>query len=149
MANNYVHGSAARKLNSENERTYDRPVRRQFTEPAIKRNKQITVQWTPLYVIMLSSIVVLFIAVTMNNIQLNAEIASLRVEKGTLTSEYEKLVLSNNLYYDNIISNVDVEEIKRIAIAELGMTRPAAGQLQYYSGDMEDYVKQYSDMPGN
>ena len=141
MNQRYVQGSTPEKEKENIE------SRQYYREAPIKKTKQKTVQWTPLYVIMLSGIAILFMFVVMRNIQLNSEINALRNQKGNLTAEYEDLVLSNNLYYDNIMSNVDIQEIERIAVVELGMSLAEAGQIVTYSGDIEDYVKQYSDLP--
>ena len=45
------------------------------------------------------------------------------------------------------MSEVDLKEIEHIAVAELGMQLAGSGQIVSYSGDIEDYVKQYSDLP--
>ena len=44
-------------------------------------------------------------------------------------------------------SNVDLDEIKRIAIGELGMKYAKEGQVITYSGEGSDYVRQYGDIP--
>lgn len=138
MKNQYVHGSAARKRNSEK--------RFEVVSPSQKQ-KPVSVQWTPLYVIMLSAMGLLFMVMIMNNIKLSSEVTSLRNTKGKLTDQYEDLVLSNNLYYDSIVSKVDLAEIERVAVVELGMSMAKKGQIVEYSGEMEDYVKQYQDIP--
>jgi len=140
MRNEYVYGSAARAVNPRTKRVY-------YEEAPIKRAKQKTVHFTPLYVMILSVVVLLFMGVSMLNIQLRSEVISLRNEKGNLTGELEKIERSNNLYYDSIMSNVDVKAIEQIAVGELGMKMAESGQIISYSGDIEDYVKQYSDLP--
>lgn len=45
------------------------------------------------------------------------------------------------------MSNVDLDEIKRIAIGELGMKYAKEGQVITYSGEGSDYVRQYGDIP--
>ncbi len=143
MSHEYVHGSAARTIEKEQPR-----IKRAFyTEAPIKRAKEKTVQWTPLYAIMLFGVGILFMAVVLNNVKLSAEISALRDEKGNLTEEYEALILENDLYYNSIMGQVDLQEIERIAVTELGMTMAEPGQIVEYSGDMEDYVKQYNDLP--
>ena len=62
-------------------------------------------------------------------------------------SEYEELKRSNDLYEERIISKVDMNEVARIAEKELGMQRASEGQIISYSGQIEDYVKQYTDIP--
>ena len=49
--------------------------------------------------------------------------------------------------YTKIMSNVDLDEIKRIAIGELGMKYAKEGQVITYSGEGSDYVRQYGDIP--
>ena len=140
MRENYVQGSTARTLENRQRREF-------YTEVPIKRNTVKTVQWTPVYVIMLIGVVIFLLVTCMKNVFLYSEIARLRSEKGALTDSYEDLVLSNNLYYDRIMSEVDLKEIEHIAVAELGMQRAGSGQIVNSSGDIEDYVKQYSDLP--
>ena len=40
-----------------------------------------------------------------------------------------------------------MEEVVRIAEEDLGMQRATEGQIISYSGEIDDYVKQYSDVP--
>ena len=40
-----------------------------------------------------------------------------------------------------------MNEVARIAEDELGMQRASEGQIISYSGQIEDYVKQYTDVP--
>ena len=42
---------------------------------------------------------------------------------------------------------MDLEEIRRIAIGELGMQYAEEGQIINYSVDGSDYVKQFQDIP--
>ena len=62
-------------------------------------------------------------------------------------SQYEELKRSNDLYEERIISKVDMNEVARIAEEELGMQRASEGQIISYSGQIDDYVKQYTDVP--
>ncbi len=66
-----------------------------------------------------------------------------------LESELNSLKLSNDEMYTKIMSNVDLEEIKRIAVNELGMKYAKEGQVVPYSSQGSDYVRQYSEIPSN
>ena len=55
--------------------------------------------------------------------------------------------LANDETYTKIMSSVDLEEIKRIAVSELGMKYAKEGQVVQYTGEGNDYVRQYSDIP--
>ena len=70
-----------------------------------------------------------------------------RRQYATMSSRYEELKRSNDLYEERIISKVDMEEVVRIAEEDLGMQRATEGQIISYSGQIDDYVKQYSDVP--
>ena len=141
MNTSYSYTSSARKLNTEKRKNDIR-----FVEP-IKKEKAKTVQWTPLYVIMLTCVALAIVYSVMSFISLKSKVTTLRNEKGNLTSQYEKMVLSNDLYYDSIMSKVDLAEIERIAVVDLGMKMADKGQMVEYKGDLEDYVKQYADLP--
>lgn len=64
-----------------------------------------------------------------------------------LESELNELKLSNDEEYSRITSSVDLEEIRRIAIGELGMRYAKEGQIIGYSTEGSDYVRQFSDIP--
>lgn len=80
-------------------------------------------------------------------IKLQSDVTSFREEKARLNSEYEALRLSNDLYEKNIASGVDLSEVERIAMEDLGMTLAGEGQIIIYDSNMEDYVKQYALLP--
>ena len=70
-----------------------------------------------------------------------------RAQYASRLSEYEELKRSNDLYEERIISRVDMDEVARIAEEDLGMQRASEGQIISYSGQIDDYVKQYTDVP--
>ena len=96
---------------------------------------------------MLTCVALAIVYSVMSFISLKSKVTTLRNEKGNLTSQYEKMVLSNDLYYDSIMSKVDLAEIERIAVVDLGMKMADKDQMVEYKGDLEDYVKQYADLP--
>ena len=101
----------------------------------------------------LSTIFVLFagfslmIASVMFFIRTQNTLTMSRNQYASKLSEYEELKRSNDLYEERIISKVDMNEVARIAEDELGMQRASEGQIISYSGQIEDYVKQYTDVP--
>lgn len=48
----------------------------------------------------------------------------------------------NDEEYSRITSNINLEEIKRIAIGELGMTYATEGQVIPYESNSNDYMRQ-------
>lgn len=144
----YVQGSAVRKINNEAER--QTPVR---VTP--KRPKFEVVESTPIKkgkysfgnVFAIFTCVVIIGAFVTGYIKLSSDVYTYRKQCTTLESQYEKLKLSNDLYEDRIVNSVDLAEIERVAACELGMKLAGKGQIVVYSGEIEDYVKQYVDLP--
>lgn len=53
--------------------------------------------------------------------------------------------LSNDEAYAQIQSNINLEEIRRIAIEELGMSYAEEGQIILYQGNKKDYMHQNAE----
>jgi len=80
-------------------------------------------------------------------IQLQSDITNRITHISEMESELNDLKLANDETYTKIMSSVDLEEIKRIAINELGMRYAGDGQVITYSGEGSDYVRQYDEIP--
>lgn len=79
--------------------------------------------------------------VLINYIQLQAELTNKMQNVATLESELNSMKLENDENYNRITSNIDLEEIKRIAIGELGMTYAEEGQIITYTNEENDYMR--------
>lgn len=64
-----------------------------------------------------------------------------------LESRLNTLKLDNDEEYSRITSNIDLEEVKRIAIQELGMKYAEEGQIVTVTGGGSDYMRQVADIP--
>lgn len=64
-----------------------------------------------------------------------------------LESQLNALKLDNDEEYSRITSSVDLEEVKRIAIQELGMKYAEEGQIVIVEGGGSDYMRQMADIP--
>ena len=67
---------------------------------------------------------------------------SMITEVSRMESELNSLKLANDEEYSRITSNINLEEIKRIAIGELGMTYATEGQVIPYESNSNDYMRQ-------
>lgn len=96
---------------------------------------------------------VLFLAVALcaaafilvNYIQLQSQLTNLTKAVAAQQSELNFLKLSNDEEYNRIISGIDLEEIKRIAIGELGMVYAKEEQVIEYEGESGDYMRQVTE----
>ena len=86
-------------------------------------------------------------AILIQYIQLQADITNTVTNISKLESQLNDLRLANNEEYSRITSSMDLEEIKRIAITELGMVYASEGQIITYSNEGSDYVEQVADIP--
>jgi len=83
-------------------------------------------------------------------IYLQSEITNSVKNISKLESQLNTLKQDNDEAYNRANSNVDLEEIKRIAIQEYGMTYADEGQIVTYSGgEGNDYVRQVAPIPQN
>lgn len=65
----------------------------------------------------------------------------------TLEAQLSELKAENDDEYNRVTSSVDLEEIREIAINELGMVYAGADQVILYDGQGSDYVRQYGEIP--
>ena len=59
-----------------------------------------------------------------------------------MESRYNNLKLANDEEYNRISSSLDLEQIKAVAIGELGMTYAREGQIINVEDSETDYVRQ-------
>ena len=95
---------------------------------------------------MIASVLVVCV-VLMGYINLQSDITNRVTHISKMESELNNLKLANDETYTKIMSNVDLDEIKRIAIGELGMKYAKEGQVITYSGEGSDDVRQDGDIP--
>ena len=145
----YIEGKAARKLETAPQRKR-KPVSQNKHKANARRKQQVKVM--PMNIaymgVMTAALVVLSI-VLLGYVRLQSSITLHVNNISQLESELNSLKLSNDEMYTKIMSNVDLEEIKRIAVNELGMKYAKEGQVVPYSSQGSDYVRQYSEIPSN
>ena len=96
------------------------------------------------YVVFLVAALCACAIVLINYVQLQAELTAKTAVVAELESDLNHLKLANDEEYNRIASSIDLEEIKRIAIGELGMTYAKEGQIITYTNNGTDYMRQAS-----
>ena len=140
----YTEGNTARQLDvrriNENE-----PRKRLSNETRKNRERAYHMDFG--YVVFL--VLALFVAgyVLIGYIQMQADLTAQVETIAALESELNNLRLANDEELTRINSSIDLEEIKRIAIGELGMVYAAEGQIVNYTNEGSDYVRQLGDIP--
>lgn len=139
----YVDGSAARKLQPQQGHNTSTTQTKQVKTK--QRVKTAPMNYGYLAVMIIAIIVVG--SVLIGYVRLQSDITNRVNNIAKMESQLNELRLSNDETYTKIMSNVDLEEIKRIAINELGMKYAKEGQVITYSGEGSDYVQQYKEIP--
>ncbi|MFI3214260.1 MAG: cell division protein FtsL [Eubacteriales bacterium] len=80
-------------------------------------------------------------------IELQSSITVSAKNIASLESQVNSLKEANTQEYNRIVSGIDLEEIKQIALQELGMQYATEGQVLEIEGGTSDYVEQYSAIP--
>ncbi len=141
----YIYGNTAKQLDVR-EAIRQKPKRARNSHTA-RKNREKAMFMNPAYVFFLASALIVSGIILMNYIRLQSDITNSINHIAALESELNELKLSNDEEYSRIESSVDLEEIKRIAIEELGMTYAGEGQVVEYASEGSDYVRQIADIP--
>jgi len=134
----YVYGNAVPKTD-----VVRRPeeVPKKNISHEIRKNREKSRHMSLGYVFFLAAALCVAGVVLINYIQLQAELTNKTENIARMEKQLNNLKLENDENYNNIVSSIDLEEIKRIAIGELGMTYPQEGQVYTYTSEGYDYLR--------
>ena len=143
----YVNGSAVRKLQME-EKT-DRTRKERSRPKARPRRARVEKPryFSVGYTLFLAAASVLTLWVCAGYLQLQADNTARSKNIVVLEEQLADKKAENDDEYNRVTSSVDLEEVRDIAINELGMVYAGADQVVLYDGTGRDYVKQYADIP--
>ncbi|MBR3810976.1 MAG: hypothetical protein IKJ16_01425 [Agathobacter sp.] len=149
----YVNGSTVRRLNEE-------PVRRERIERrntedqqkkrrknAARRNRARALHMSKGYVTFLTLCVGIIAVAAVAMIQMQSQVTQRMEHIAALESQITDLKADNDARYKEIVTSVDLDDIKAVAINELGMQYASEDQIVYYSVENNNFMDQYSDIP--
>ena len=143
---NYIYGNAVTKeeikRGVEGAPSYE-PLR--VLKGENKRNRHMSMSF-PYAVFLAAAIFVMGIALV-NYLKLQSEITKLVEDIAISESTLNNLTLANDDEYSKIITAIDYDEIRRVAIEELGMVYASNDQIISYTRENSDYVRQLVDLP--
>lgn len=142
----YVDGTAVRKLEYA---PAGRPERKQNpkTSLATKKNRERALQMNLGYVLFLTAAAIVTVFMCVNYLQLQAKGTKLQKEVTALETQLDAAILENDSDYNRIMTNIDLEHIKDVAMNDLGMVYAKKSQIITYESQNGDYVRQYTDIP--
>ena len=140
----YVQGNAVRKLDITKE-IEDQSAKK--VSHTARKNRERAKHMSAGYVMFLCIATVVTGIILTNYIRLQSDITNSVKNISTLEKKLNDLRLANDEGYSRITSSVNLEEIRRIAIQELGMQYAEEGQIIPFESQDNDYVKQMADIP--
>lgn len=140
----YVQGNVVRRLDVTRE--IERQPQKKISNTT-RKNREKAKHMNAGYVVFLCAALVATGLILINYIGLQSDITNSVQHISALESQLNELKLKNDEDYSRITSSVDLEEIKRIAIQELGMQYAEEGQIVTFTSESSDYVKQMGDIP--
>ena len=139
----YEDGNAARRLEEV-------PVRpKKKLSKTVQKNRAKSTNMGKGYIVFLFLICALATGACVHYIRLTALVNEQLFTLVAKDIELNELKADNDAYYSEIMTNVDLEEIRDRAINELGMEYAAEDQIKYYIPGNNNYVRQYQDVPEN
>lgn len=140
----YVQGNTARRLQTMpdvRERTGSRENTR------MRRNRERARYMNIGYVLFLAAALVTAGFILTWYLTLQSDITNSVKDISRLESELNDLRLANDENYSRITSDINLEEVKRVAVQELGMIYAEEGQIIDFDGEGSDYVRQTGNIP--
>lgn len=142
----YVDGTAVRKLQQA---PAEEPRRRQapVTSQRTKKNRERALQMNLAYVAFLAAAAVITMFVCVNFLQLRAKGTKLQKDVTALEAQLDAAILENDSDYQRVMTSVDMDHVRDVAVNELGMEKAKQDQIITYEAEDSDYVRQYSEIP--
>ncbi len=138
LRNEYIYGSAVPKIAVVPETEQ----RKRQPQPAVRKNREKAGHMNFGYVLFLVAAMCAAAFVLIHYIQLQADLTQKTKTVAAKQVELNNLKLANDEEYNRVVSSVNLEEIKRIAIGELGMTYAQEEQIVTYANEKNDYMRQ-------
>ena len=140
----YVQGNTVRKARPDLE-IHRKPKKK--VNNSVRRNRDRAKNMNAGYVLFLWAALVATGIILVYYIGLQSDITNSVKNISTLERQLNSLKVANEEDYSRISSSVDLEEIRRIAIQELGMQYAQEGQIISFASENNDYVKEMAEIP--
>lgn len=142
---NYNYSSTARKIDIK-AAIQEAPSHQTLRELEGNKTKEKKRRISFLYVLFLAGAMVISAITLINYIRLQSDINASVKRISNYEQQLNDLTLANDDEYSKMVNTVDLEEIKRIAIEELGMVYPDSTQVVTYTRENSDYVRQLAEI---
>lgn len=139
----YVQGNAVRKLQTLPK--VQEPAKK--VSHTTRKNRERALHMNVGYVLFLAAAMVAAGFILTGYLTLQSDITNSVKNISKLESRLNYMRLENDENYNRITSSINLEEVRRIAIQELGMRYAEEGQIITFNGESNDYVRQTGEIP--
>lgn len=139
-----IEGNTVRKIQPAERPGRERRESRQVHRHAEKASVQYT---NVFYMIFLAAAACMVLWSCIHYLQLQEETTSRVKNIAALETQLEDLRKENDDNYTRIMTSVDLDYIRDVAINELGMVYAQEDQVVLYDGGTRDYVRQNGEIP--
>lgn len=137
-----IEGNTVRKMQPQLE-----PRRREQPRHRVSHQAETVTYVNVLYTVFLMAAACMILWSCVNFLQLQAETTQRVKEIASLETQLEDLRKENDDHYTRIMTAVDLDYIRDVAINELGMVYAGSDQVILYDSGSDDYVRQNGEIP--
>lgn len=141
----YIHGNTVRKENPSAPVLQPQPKKVASRQVNQNRTRALHINKGYVTFLTVSAIVTLFVCVSY--LHLHSEVSTRSSRITSLQRELSSLTEENNARQDAITSSVNLEDIRKRAIKDLGMVYASEEQIITYKNPLGNDVTQYSLIP--
>ncbi len=138
----YMYDNTARKLDVV--RQLQEAPRKQISNET-RKNRDKATHMNVTYVLFLAFALCVCAVVLIQYVELQSDLTTKVKQVSRLESQLNNLQLANEEDYNRVVSSIDLEEIRKIAIGELGMTYAKEGQIIKYEKAGSDYMRRVAE----
>lgn len=143
--NEYMYGSAARNIDVTTA-IHEQPTYEPLMSIDGAERERRRTGLSLVYVLFITASF-LFLGYTLiQYITLHSELTESADKVAVYEQQLYNLTLANDDEYSKMVKSVDLDEIRSIAINELGMVYPSDEQIISYNREHSDYVRQVQDI---
>lgn len=147
----YIYGNTVRQAEALPKRreweAQPRPEKRKKVSRQVQRNRRYALRMNPAYVAFLTIAAILALAACVWYLQVRAELTSRSENITSLQQQLADAREENTTRYNAVIDSVNLEDVRNKAINEMGMVYADQSQIITYQNPVNDYVKQYQNIP--
>jgi len=145
----YVDGNTVRKIEMIPEEPVRKHAHREQTGRKNRKARQKALQLNVGYALFLTLIMGLLLFGCIKYLQIQATVTSTMRSINAMESQLSDLKAENDAEYNRVAAAENLDEIRKIAMEELGMVYASESQVVHYDSKNTDYVRQYQDVPNS